>query len=361
MSAPPTPDDEDPVVPEANGVDVPGRAGPRSVCPDADTLAVFVDRQLDETNRRRVVNHIARCPECYEVVADSLHFVGLGGAAGRRTLETEEAEDDARADDQGPRADPLRGAEAPDAPPSRSNRRARSWSQPVMAVAALLMLVAGLWRARVPTPAAPRIAHVSPQPSPPVAPSPASSPSASTPRSPDAPVRLEPALEMRLEDWQVRRQSAFGANAFSRPCALAVGALSAVAAEARGANTQIEALAAWPAWGLRGCADDWRALAAEQVRRVGHGQALAVDMGERGSWVRLGYDLEAWSAWSRSCTGQAPNSAGLRAARALLDGHPVQPRLDAVIALAEEATPWSVERCRRASERVSDLRAILLN
>jgi hypothetical protein len=333
-------------------------------------LAAFVDRQLDETSRRRVVNHVARCLDCYEVVADSLHFVGLGGAAGRRTLEVEEDEDDALAGGE-PGGEPAPPSERGDIAAARPQPRAprRSWAVVALALAALLALAAGLWwRARAPLGQAPQVAVASPLPSPRTSPVP-TSPSPVLRISPDPsrsgngyPATLEPALEARLEGWQVRGRVAFGTSGFSRPCALAAGALAALADETRkrGASAQLAALAAWPAWGLRGCDDAERALAVAQVRAPDRERVVDPRRAERAAWLRLGYELETWSAWSERCVGAPPSRAGLSAAQELLADHPVRATLDDVVTLAEEAPPWSTERCARLGTSVSGLRAILL-
>ena len=36
--------------------------------PSDETLAAFIDGRLDPEMRRRVVEHMATCPECYDVV-----------------------------------------------------------------------------------------------------------------------------------------------------------------------------------------------------------------------------------------------------------------------------------------------------
>ncbi len=356
---PPKPGSAEAPDPEVNGEDVSRRAGSRGACPDADTLAAFVDRQLDETGRRRVVMHIARCLDCYEVVADSLHFVGLGGAAGRRTLEEEEAEGD------GPQADT-----APSQPTSGRWLAERvvaphGWRVPALVMAALLVLTTNLWwRAPTTSPTPPRLAQASPPPSSPasVRPSPAVAPSPGSPRpSNDAPL-LDAALEARLDDWKVRDRVAFETRDAARPCAMAVGALAALAgdAHARGASAQIEAIVTWVDWGLAECKPESRALAIAQVRAVDRGQALVQGPNDGRPWVRAGYDLESWLAGGRACTGAMPNStAGLRAARSLLEGHVAQAKLDTLVSLTEEATPWNIERCRRLTRAALDLRGAL--
>ena len=36
--------------------------------PTDETLAAYIDGRLDEETRKRVVEHMAECPECFEVV-----------------------------------------------------------------------------------------------------------------------------------------------------------------------------------------------------------------------------------------------------------------------------------------------------
>lgn len=74
-------------------------------CPDAETLALLVERQLDEGTRRLVLSHVADCPSCREV------YVELGGLL----------------------------ADTADAPPAPS-RRVIPWTPLGLAAAAMVIL-----------------------------------------------------------------------------------------------------------------------------------------------------------------------------------------------------------------------------
>jgi hypothetical protein len=50
------------------------RAGTVGACPDAETLAAFVDRGLPATDRERVAAHVADCPRCAQHVAALVRF-----------------------------------------------------------------------------------------------------------------------------------------------------------------------------------------------------------------------------------------------------------------------------------------------
>jgi hypothetical protein len=47
--------------------------------PTTEALAACVDRTLDERTRAEVETHLARCPECYELVTAVLRAVELEG------------------------------------------------------------------------------------------------------------------------------------------------------------------------------------------------------------------------------------------------------------------------------------------
>lgn len=48
----------------------------RFTCPDPEVLAAFIDGRLSAQERRQVVEHLDRCEECYEVVAETARFQG---------------------------------------------------------------------------------------------------------------------------------------------------------------------------------------------------------------------------------------------------------------------------------------------
>ena len=49
-------------------------APPRS-CPDASVLAAYVEGKLDRRLRREVERHVADCPDCPTVIAETVHFL----------------------------------------------------------------------------------------------------------------------------------------------------------------------------------------------------------------------------------------------------------------------------------------------
>src|ERR1700686_667891 len=51
---------------------LPGRAAPEQAHPDADLLAAFAEQALSATERDGVLEHLALCGDCREVVALSL-------------------------------------------------------------------------------------------------------------------------------------------------------------------------------------------------------------------------------------------------------------------------------------------------
>jgi hypothetical protein len=46
-------------------------------CPDAETLAAFIDRRLAEPGRRAVVEHLAHCDDCLAVAGEAARFSGV--------------------------------------------------------------------------------------------------------------------------------------------------------------------------------------------------------------------------------------------------------------------------------------------
>jgi tetratricopeptide (TPR) repeat protein len=52
-------------------------------CPEATVLAAYLDGTLDETERRRVGDHVSRCDDCYAVVSGSLKDISVGPSVGR--------------------------------------------------------------------------------------------------------------------------------------------------------------------------------------------------------------------------------------------------------------------------------------
>ncbi len=55
-------------------------------CLDHETLAAFIDGRLREDSRRSVVDHLAQCEDCYELMVESLRL--------HQTPEGEEDQDD---------------------------------------------------------------------------------------------------------------------------------------------------------------------------------------------------------------------------------------------------------------------------
>src|SRR2546423_11082276 len=51
--------------------------------PTDETLAAYIDGQLDEETRKRVVEHMAECPECFDVVMGGREVAGAEEPRGR--------------------------------------------------------------------------------------------------------------------------------------------------------------------------------------------------------------------------------------------------------------------------------------
>ena len=67
--------------------------GVTSACPDANTIAAFVDGRLDAADRARVVQHLASCADCSELVGEVVRSVDELPADGRSQPETDRASD----------------------------------------------------------------------------------------------------------------------------------------------------------------------------------------------------------------------------------------------------------------------------
>jgi len=48
------------------------------VCPDPEELAAYIDRVLPTEDRRRIAEHLSRCPDCYEVFSETVRLLEEG-------------------------------------------------------------------------------------------------------------------------------------------------------------------------------------------------------------------------------------------------------------------------------------------
>lgn len=115
--------------------------------PDSATLAAFVDGRLSGDHRERVVEHLARCDDCHELVADVAHVL--------RDPAVAQVDDEAGAGEEEDGVSPAAGG-TPLRPPASRFRRALPLAGAVAAavlVALLAWTVVGRWILTPPSPA----------------------------------------------------------------------------------------------------------------------------------------------------------------------------------------------------------------
>ncbi len=108
---------------------------PQPAHPDVETLAAFAEGALDGVARQRVVEHVADCPDCYELVAGTARFLD------------EEA--------RGPAADPAPSPTVLRPAPGRWRSRLAVAATLAAAAAAALLLIGrptGWWQGPAPAP-----------------------------------------------------------------------------------------------------------------------------------------------------------------------------------------------------------------
>jgi hypothetical protein len=102
-------------------------------CPDFEILASFVDANLTAAERTHVVEHLADCPKCAEVVAETMRLLGDVGL-------DEEADEEA---DENEEAGP--GDSAPALKPSGRVIPFRRWVAVAVPLAAAAALAVAIW------------------------------------------------------------------------------------------------------------------------------------------------------------------------------------------------------------------------
>ncbi|MCB1034687.1 MAG: zf-HC2 domain-containing protein, partial [Acidobacteria bacterium] len=123
---------------------------PQVTCLDDETLAAFIDGRLAAAERRAVVEHLADCESCYEVMEESLRLAQAlaeeeGSERPRLTLVPDPDEEEATAEPRRPQS-----GTAEDDPTERSGEsadpgsRRRQWFPPGWAYLAAAVVLVGV-------------------------------------------------------------------------------------------------------------------------------------------------------------------------------------------------------------------------
>lgn len=117
-------------------------------CPDAETMARYLDGELDATGRASVEDHASRCEDCYFAVMETSLMSAEGGAEGPGLGGLEAPGGGAIAGDREVNRSPVPTA------PGRTRPRTLVMTRHLLTIAATLTMIAGsiaLWRLARPT------------------------------------------------------------------------------------------------------------------------------------------------------------------------------------------------------------------